>query len=64
MICQGCGQEVEPNEKHTYQDCLDHIKQHPEDYEKVTVKHLYYSPILVPEVNENPERSGKGEGKT
>ena len=42
MICQGCGKEVEPNEKHTYQNCLDWIKLHPEDETKVTMKHLYY----------------------
>ena len=42
MICQGCGQEVEPNELHTYYDCLRWIRVHPEDEAKVTVKHLYY----------------------
>lgn len=42
MICQGCGKDVEFNEKHTHQDCLAWIAIHPEDYEKVTVKLLYY----------------------
>ena len=22
MICQECGEEVEPNQKHTFQDCM------------------------------------------
>lgn len=42
MICQGCGMEVEPNEKHTYEDCLMWIRRHPEDKAKVKHQHLYY----------------------
>ncbi len=48
MICQGCGKEVEPNEPHTHYDCLRWIKLHPEDEQKVTVKHLYYGASVVP----------------
>lgn len=47
MICQGCGKEVEPNDFHTYQDCLRWIGLHPEDESKVTVKHLYYGQTNV-----------------
>lgn len=49
MICQGCGHEGPANEKHTYQDCLDHIKAHPEDFAKVKQKHLYYGKKCVSE---------------
>ncbi len=27
MECGECGQEVEPNEYHTYEDCLHYLKE-------------------------------------
>ena len=47
MTCQGCGKEVEPDERHTYYHCLAHIRWHPEDYEKVTHKYLYYGKLRL-----------------
>lgn len=47
MICQGCGKEVEPNDLHTYYDCLRWVRLHPEDEQKVTLKRMYYGKVSI-----------------
>lgn len=45
-VCQGCGKILESwAERHTYEDCLTHIRLHPEDFRNVTVERLYYGEV-------------------
>ena len=45
-VCQGCGKEIPDYAmKHTYYQCLAHIRWHPEDYKNVTAKNLYYGKV-------------------